>query len=391
MILRSSALLAALAFAAPLEAQVTVRAENPLAAARPDETLSIPWSTLRGALPALRPDRVRVVDATGAEILSQPLDADGDGTVDELLFQSAFWPRETKEFRVEARAASSTAKPRVFARHDAHRDDMAWETERIAFRTYGQGLWNAKEYEPLVSSGVDVWLKRTRNLIVEKWYRAGHDSYHVDRGEGADFYSVGPTLGAGGTAVWRDGKMYPAKNFRTHRILANGPIRVVFELGYDPFDAGGVQLSETRRISMDAGQNLFRSESTFRTPDGSDVTYVTGTVKRAGLVGSSNRAGPWGWVATWGPVELKNGGHGRLGTAVLLEKSRLIDTRETADHFLGVATARSGVPAAHYVGAGWTASGDFATVEEWWSYLDDFGQRLASPVRVTVAGTSAAR
>jgi hypothetical protein len=39
---------------------------------------------------------------------------------------------------------------------------------------------------------------------------------------------------------------------------------------------------------------------------------------------------------------------------------------------------------AHYVGAGWTASGDFPTPQQWWAYLDTFAQRLAAPVTLTV-------
>jgi pectinesterase len=255
---------------------------------------------------------VRVVDAaTGAEAATQPFDADGDGAIDQLLVLASFWPGETKELRVEDAPPSAPTPPRVHARHDEHRDDVAWESDRIAFRIYGQGLWNAHEYEPLVSSGLDVWVKSVRGLVVEKWYGKGHDAYHVDTGEGADFYTVGPTLGGGGDAVWRDGKMWPAKNFKTYRILADGPIRTVFELRYDPWDAGGVRVAETRRFTLDAGQNLNRAESTFTTADGSEVSYVIGTVKREGLVGSTSRAGAWGWLATWGPWSARTAGTGR--------------------------------------------------------------------------------
>ncbi|HEU0054188.1 MAG TPA: DUF4861 family protein, partial [Longimicrobium sp.] len=186
-------LAAALPSIAAAQSSVAVRAENPLPVERPDEVISLPWNDLRRALPALAAERVRVVDAaTGTEAATQPFDGDGDGAVDELLVLLSFWPGEAKSLRVEAAPPSSPAKPRVFARHDDHRDDVAWESDRIAFRMYGQGLWNAHEYEPLVSSGVDVWVKSVRDLIVEKWYGKGHDAYHVDTGEGADFYTVGP-------------------------------------------------------------------------------------------------------------------------------------------------------------------------------------------------------
>ncbi len=380
----SLALLAALPAAA--QRGVTVRAENPLSVARSDEVIALDWAALRRSLPSLAAGGVRVVDAAGAEAVTQAIDNDGDGTIDELLVLTSFWPGERKELVVQAQAPAAAPAARVHARHDDHRDDVAWESDRIAFRIYGQGLWRASEFEPLVSSGVDIWPKRVRDLIVDRWYAKGHDEYHRDTGEGADFYTVGQTLGAAGVGVLREGRVVSAKNFRAHRIIADGPIRAVFELTYDPWDAAGVQVNETRRITIDAGQNLFRQETVFRTPDGGPMEFVTGTVKREGLVGSSRRGAAWGWLSTWGPVERKNGGHGHLGTAVLVPADRIVDVSEIQNHFLLNTTAPSGVPAVQYAGAGWTASGDFRSVEDWWRYLDAFAERLANPIRVTIGG-----
>jgi pectinesterase len=400
MLRTPAGLLAVVLAASPAAAQssqigqtgVMVRAENPIQAQRPDEVLSLPWAQLRGALPVLAAGRVRVVDAaSGAELPTQTVDADGDGAPDELLVLASFWPGEQKQLVVQAQAPAAAPAPRVHVRHDAHRDDVAWESDRIAFRIYGQGLWQASEFQPLVSSGVDIWPKRVRDLIVDRWYAKGHDAYHQDTGEGADFYTVGPTLGAGGVGVLRGDSVMTAKNFRSHRIVAAGPIRGIFELTYDPWDAGGVQVQEVRRITIDAGQNLYRMETTFRTPDGRDLPFVTGTVKRDGLVGANRRGAQWGWLSTWGPVERKNGGHGSLGTAVLLPAAQFTDVAEIRNHFLVASTARSGVPAVQYAGAGWTASGDFEGVEDWWRHLDAMSERLANPIRVTVGGAANAR
>ncbi|HEX2209748.1 MAG TPA: DUF4861 domain-containing protein [Longimicrobium sp.] len=384
--IRTSAALLAAALAAPAAAQqsATLHAENPLAIERRDEVLAVSWAEVRAALPSAAPGRVRVVDAAGTRLPVQAIDNDADGTTDELLVLASFWPNERKELTVQAQAPDSVT-PRVHACHDDYRDDVAWESDRIAFRVYGQGLWQASEFEPLVSSGVDVWPKRVRELIVDRWYARGHDEYHRDTGEGADFYTVGPTLGAAGVGVLgADGKVVSARNFRAHRIIADGPIRAAFELTYDPWDANGVQVNEVRRITIDAGQNLYRMETTFRTPDGRDFAFVTGTVKREGLVGSNRRSGQYGWLATWGPVERKNGGHGHLGTAILMPAAAFRDVSEIENHFLVSSTARSGVPAVQYAGAGWTASGDFRNVEDWWRYLDSFAERLASPIRVSL-------
>jgi pectinesterase len=363
--------------------RLTVRATNALPFERRAETISIPWADLTGRLRGVTGTAVRVVDGTGREIVSQVFDANADGTPDALLFQSDFQPRESLSLIVEARAPGKAAA-RVHVRHDDPRDDMAWENDLVAFRIYGEGL--KKTPSAMSSNGIDVWLKRTRDLIVEKWYAKGHDAYHVDLGEGADFFDVGQTLGVGGTALWRGDTIQRGDNFKAWKIIANGPIRSVFELRYDPWGDSQLRVSEVKRISIDAGQHLYRAESVFRV-EGSNaqqLAYATGVVKRPGMIATMSKTHPWAWVTGWGPVARKNGGHGELGTAVIIQRERLTDWKETDNHYLGIARATSGQPVTHYVGAAWTAAGDITSPQSWWAYLDQFAQRLASPISVTL-------
>jgi pectinesterase len=254
---------------------------------------------------------------------------------------------------------------------------------------YGEGL--KKTSSAMSSNGIDIWVKRVRTPIVEKWYNKGHDNYHVDNGEGADFYDVGESLGSGGIGVWRNDSLYRFDNFKAWRIIANGPLRTVFELKYDPMNAGGQQVSEVKRVTQDAGQNWFKQESVLRSADGSDVTYATGMFKQPSAVGIESKAQPLAWLTAWAPVVPKSGGHGLLGGAVLVDKSRLVDWKETTDHYLAILKAKSGVPVTSYVAAGWTDSGDFRDVTDWWSYLNAAAQRIAAPIKVTLGTTAATR
>jgi pectinesterase len=362
-----------------------VRVENTSGIERPDETIGLPWAEVRSRVRGAAAGHVRVLDASGSEVVSQVVDDDGDGTPDELIFQGSFFPGEAKRFVVDNGVPKATyPKARVYATHTMPRDDMAWESDRIGFRTYGQGLWKV---DSLLSSGIDVWVKRTRDPIVEKWYAKGHDAYHIDTGEGADFFDVGQTLGAGGTAIWRNGKMYRAANFKSWKIIANGPVRTIFEMYYEPWDAEGLRVSETKRIALDAGSNLNKATSIFRvegaTSGSADIPYVIGLVKRRGMIGSESSAREWAWLSGWGPVSPKDGGHGELGTVVMMPRARVEEWKESSDHYFAVAHAKSGEPVVHYIGAGWTDSGDFRGVADWWSYLDRFAQRLATPVVVS--------
>jgi pectinesterase len=363
------------------QAQGVIAAENTLNVARRDEVVSVAWTDVVRQAPRATTTQVRVIDADGREQMSQVLDADQDGKPDSLLFVSDFWPKETKNFRVDAAAPTTKFAPRVFIRHDDPRDDVAWESDRIAFRIYGEGL--KKTSSAMSSNGIDVWPKSVHALIVEKWYGKGHDEYHIDTGEGADFFDVGETLGAGGTAIWANDTIYRGDNFKAWKIIANGPVRAIFELKYDPWSGGGVTASETKRIIIDAGQNLYRAESIFQSSS-STIPYAIGLVKRKGMRGTESNEKSWAWLSGWGPVDPKNGGHGELGTAVMIPRSTLKDWKEKVNHYLAIGSARSGVPAVHYIGAGWTASGDFPTPQSWWAYLDSFADRLAAPIKVTV-------
>jgi pectinesterase len=369
---------------------VAVTVENGLAIARENETIELPWRGVMEHLPTAAPSRVRVFDDAGNAVTSQVIDSDADGIPELLIFQASFSPNEKKQFVLED-APAPKAVSRVHVMHDEPRDDVAWESDRIAFRIYGEGL--KKTPDAMSSSGIDVWEKSVRTLVLEKWYGKSHagGSYHTDTGEGADFFDVGQTLGAGGTALWRGDSLYRADNFKAYRFTADGPIRASFELRYDPWSAGDLTVSEVKKFSIDAGQNLYRQESVFTSSRPGEITYAIGLVKRPGMRGTESKDQSWGWLSGWGPIVPKNGGHGELGTAVLLPRERITDWKETPTHFLAISHAASGQPVVHYIGAGWTASGDFPTPQSWWSYLDQFSMRLASPVRVSFGAAATSR
>ena len=363
--------------------RIPVRVENPTPLERRDEVVSLAWAAVTRALPGATPGAVRIADPAGRGVTSQVLDHDADGRPDSLLFLADFTGGDVRAFWLE-RGAPGRFDSRVALRHDPPRDDMAWENDRVAFRIYGEGL--KRTPSAMSSSGIDVWLKRTRSLIVEKWYAKGHDAYHLDTGEGADFFDVGTTLGVGGTALWIGDTIHRADNFKAHRIIADGPIRAIFELDYSAWGTPALQVTETKRFVIDAGRNLYRQESVFRSRTQASIPYVTGIVKRPGMTATISRNQPWAWLTGWGPVAPKNGGHGELGTAVMLPAGRLVDWKEVHGHYLAVSQAQAGVPVVHYIGAAWTAGGDFPTPQTWWRHLDEQAQRLVSPVRVTIGG-----
>ena len=190
-------------------------------------------------------------------------------------------------------------------------DDIAWENDRVAHRMYGPDLEIWKK-EPLTSSGIDVWVKRTKKLVVNDWYMT--DDYHRDNGDGADFYSVSKSRGCGGIAVFTGDKPSVSRNFVTSRVLAQGPLRVMFELAYAPFEAGpNLKVTETKRITLDAGHNFNRIASTFKVEGGGapKLDVGVGIGKHANTDLKTDKL----WARTWEKVKDDDSS---LGCAVVL-------------------------------------------------------------------------
>ena len=356
----------------------------------------------------------------------------------KLLFQVDLAPGETRTFYILDAAALAVVPPpivKTFARYVPERhDDFAWESDRIAHRMFGKALetWKA---EPLTSSGMDVWIKRTRNLIVNDMYHT-MDLFNTN-GPSQDDYKVGKTRGDGGLGIWQDGKLYVSKNWRACKVITTGPIRSEFELTYDAWDAGnGRMVSETKRISIDAGSNLSRVESTFSSDDPTNAGPLeigVGLAERPGtnVIVPIDAVDYWphpmdplvliedwqnstakglfvqnkseGWMTYWQPQDFYKG---TTATAFILPKGSVETFTNDAPNLpaeklapptgtftegqpavrnqLAIAPAKIGKPFVYYIGAGWSESGDFPNAAAWNDYVRRFAERRDAPLQVTL-------
>jgi hypothetical protein len=369
---------ASLPAAAPT-AGVTVR--NTITIARSSETIVLKAADVQRLLAVDDVRKVHVVDDQSKKaVLIQAVDTNDDGVFEEFIFQADVGPRETKTYTLTAgeRQIPAIADFKAYGRFvRERRDDFAWENDRIAHRMYGAAL-ETWAREPLTSSAVDVWTKRVRKLVINDWYMV--DDYHADNGTGGDFYSAGKSRGCGGNGLWVNGKLYPSANFRDSRTLANGPIRVMFELAYQAWDAGGVKVSELKRITLDTGQNLDRFESIY-TVQGAQpaLTHAAGIKKAPTSAAISQK--DTGVMRTW---EAFSRDSGNLGCGVIVDPGQLVEFAEADGNYLAVARVPPAGPATYYAGFGWDKSGDFKTVEDWDRYLQQAAQRLKSPLEVSL-------
>jgi unsaturated rhamnogalacturonyl hydrolase len=405
---------------------VQVMITNPSNFRRNCETIE-----LNHGLPAVKPGHLEangnwaVMDElSSSRVLDSQAYYDGTNSAPTLLFQVDLAPHETRTYDIlDASALPALPPPivKTFARYVPERhDDFAWESDRIAHRMYGPALetWKA---EPLTSSGIDVWIKRTRNLVINQMY--GTMKLFNTNGPSQDDFKVGKTRGCGGLGIWSDGKLHVSKNWRAWKVITTGPIRSEFELAYDAWDAGkGRMVSETKRISIDAGSNMSRVESTFISDDQSPLELGVGLDERPGdnvfVSDDSSEISSWqnstakGLVVQnqsassmtyWQPQDFAKG---VIGTAIILPQNSIESfTNDNPDlpaskfapptHTLGegqpglrsilaITPAQIGVPYVYYLGAGWNESGDFPTAASWNDYVHRFIERRDHPLQVTV-------
>ncbi len=156
-------------------------------------------------------------------------------------------------------------------------DDIAWENDKIGYRVYskkagadGWRLWGYDIFtkigahpilDDIYAAEVDlhdralaVSLKATDPKGAQTMYDA--ISYHINHGQGMDYYPVGQTLGCGTTALVTDGTVHYPEYFRDYKILDNGPLRFTLKLIFDPIDVAGDKVVEERLITLDAGQHF---------------------------------------------------------------------------------------------------------------------------------------
>jgi hypothetical protein len=383
--------------AGPPSDALKLTVHNRLSLDRRAETISLPASRLTGLIKKYGAGELLVADAAGKPVVSQAVDSNGDGTVDELLFQTDIKAGATQQFIVTGprKGASPQSPYTTYARLVPERtDDYTWENDRVAFRTYGpeaERLVVARQPGGTLTSGMDCWLKRVPYSIIDKWYAANVKAagyYHIDHGEGYDPYHVGDSRGFAGIGIWDRDSLYVSRNFTGYKTLANGPIRTLFELRYAPWLANGRTVTEKKIISIDLGSNLTRFEEHIAAdkPLPNVAIGTTLHAEPAGVRGEVKGEPREGWFRYWEPMD-----DAFLGTGVVLDPQEIQgwkDHRTKAkeqSHLLVMAIPKAN-KLVYYAGFGWTKSGQFGSAAEWDQYLAQYAQRLASPLEVRFAG-----
>src|ERR1039457_4235802 len=346
------ALTAAALDAAPLIRRMQLSIANPSPVAR-TENVVLPVAQLKRIDPGFNAANAIVVATNAAsfaddarllqaaELPSQADDLDGDGKLDELVFQIDLAATQTRIVTIAYgdQAAIQRLRGRYPARtamkFSTRYEGLGWESEDIAWRIYFDKR-----------NAIDIYGKRRPGLYLDL-FAAPQYMYHLESPLGRDIFKVDPTLGVGSVAAMVDGKATPVAEVaeRKWRVLASGPVRSIGEYEFKGWKVGGKTVDLISRFTQWAGEHGFHHRITLTGNAGDDagLSLAAALPKKPGIdplmtsLAQNMRA-----VVTWGHQVVVPGTTARstelpdqdLGLALLGPSGQLASPIQDAANYL---------------------------------------------------------
>ena len=377
---------------------MTVTVSNPTAHDRCD-VVELSADAVFSALGIAGGRQFLVLDGDNVE---RPYQLTHDGKV---LFQAFVAPMKTATFtlkRGEPRAARLDCNGRIYPDRE---DDLTWENDKCAWRMYGPKMHNkgvsgfdtfaknvtypvqdALYHSELTSYAVNARLKKVGRG--SEWAQLHRDvyTYHRDRGQGMDAYTVGTTLGAGAPALMDGGNLIMPDVYEKAEIIENGPLR--FRVRLQMYEQNGIR--ETRTFTQDKGTHLARVE----------VAYsgaAAGTPVASGIVVHKSQPTAYainkkaGYIAYSDALDTPQGQNGQLFIGCYYpEKMKALKYQPLPEekaggigHVLGITTLAADKPFTYYTGSAWSKY-DVPTMAVWEQLLQHYADNIKNPLKVEI-------
>lgn len=377
---------------------MTVTVSNPTAHDRCD-VVELSADAVFSALGIAGGRQFLVLDGDNVE---RPYQLTHDGKV---LFQAFVAPMKTATFtlkRGEPRAARLDCNGRIYPDRE---DDLTWENDKCAWRMYGPKMHNkgvsgfdtfaknvtypvqdALYHSELTSYAVNARLKKVGRG--SEWAQLHRDvyTYHRDRGQGMDAYTVGTTLGAGAPALIDGGNLIMPDVYEKAEIIENGPLRFCVRL--QMYEQNGIR--ETRTFTQDKGTHLARVE----------VAYsgaAAGTPVASGIVVHKSQPTAYAinkkasYIAYSDALDTPQGQNGQLFIGCYYpEKMKALKYQPLPEekaggigHVLGITTLAADKPFTYYAGSAWSKY-DVPTMAVWEQLLQHYADNIKNPLKVEI-------
>ena len=355
------------------QSKATVTIQNKSNLDFKETVVSVKWDAIVSKYPQIDTTTFVVINDKTKKQIPFQLEHRGLKAIQNLLLQVDVKANATLSISIQ-KAKPEIAVVKTYGRYVPERkDDFAWENDLIAFRAYGKALEKTKED----AYGLDVWVKRTNRMVLNERYKKG--DYHIDHGDGMDYYHVGFSLGAGNMAPYVNDTIRYSGNYHQWKVLDNGPLRTTFQLTFDTWDAGKTKVKAIKTISLDAGSQLNHIENVYSFEGEKPMPVLVGIIKRpeTGILTLNEKQGI---MAYWEPTHVE---HGTTGIGVILTtpvSTMLVNEKQ----ILAKTMVKNNEPIIYFMGAVWDKAGKIANSNQWNSYLEHFQKQKQTPLIINL-------
>lgn len=375
---------------------------------RTDELISLNINDLSAKYADFNSGAFVVIDGSN-ELASQTVDKDGDGNNDGIAFICNLKSHETKDVTILYSADGSKSRnyPKRTQAEMAHKfggkfvnreyiggefknvdfmkvppehtdhswyiryEGPGWESDKVGYRFYLD--WR---------NAVDVFGKKTPEMVLQNVGLDGFDSYHKMSDWGMDILKVGSSLGIGTIAMWiaDSAQRVEKTDSVSSAIIDNGVIHSAIKTNYFGWHIGDHSYNLISYLSINAGSRLTECDLKL---DSTPPNLCTGIVKddSAEVMLSKEDAGEWQFLATYGKQSLNND---NLGMAVLYRKSELDKMAEDTHSHVIVLKPADGTLTYYFLAAWQLEPAGITNKAAFSKYLNDTVIKLNNPVSVSI-------
>jgi hypothetical protein len=380
--------------------------KNPLRATRTNVFIRLPQHTLDELVPNFDSSTrgIRVVDRE-AEIASEYVNHTLMIVLDSMLANETrvlniYYTSEPRNYRKRTQAELShksggewkdrkyiggqfrnVDKLRVPAEHKDHSgfiryEGPGWESDKVAYRLYLDQR-----------NAIDVFGKKTEDLVLMGVGQDDFNSYHAMQGWGMDIMKVDKSLGLGSLGMWIDTSAVRVEN--TDSVICevdNGNLTSSVNTDYFGWKTPHDTLDLYNSLVIHGGTRWTLSSTGIR--GGGDLQLATGIVKdkNARVFKSEGSDSTFGYVATYGKQSLNND---KLGLVIVFDHDEFVDFHE--DAFSNIVELRSpGGPRdddwiEYYLAAAWELEPNGIRSEtDFIKWVGKSARELANPVIIHV-------
>lgn len=347
--------------------------------------------------------------SAGKNLPFQLVDEDGNSTPENILLLASLKPNEEKQVTVNfsKENSSNTFTKRTYA-EISHKIDGEWKerkyiggtfknvtdftappqhTDHSYFIRYEGPGWESDKvgYRFYLDwrNAVDIFGKKTSDMVLQKVGQDGFDSYHEATDWGMDVLKVGGSLGIGSIGFWENGKATRIEKTSGLRcqILQNGTLQSKIRTTYSDWEINDKKLTLTSDLTIQGGSRLTRQDIaiTESLPNlcSGIVKHENGTLIKK--IPDENTS--WGYIATYGKQSLADD---NLGMVVFFHKDNFVEFTEDKESHVVVLNP-SNNQLQYFFAAAWEQeTNGVKTMDDFKKYLDSQIHKINAKVLLSL-------